>query len=91
MPAPGGPRKRRLRRRVPRESAVGLDRHAVLLVVDGTRADLCHSSPLNEGDVTCEDAAEAGGNVSRYRVIGKLLGARMLVPWLEGRHIDSVR
>ncbi|PKN55994.1 MAG: hypothetical protein CVU56_18425 [Deltaproteobacteria bacterium HGW-Deltaproteobacteria-14] len=70
--------------------AVGLDRHAALLVIDGDRADLCHSSVLNERDVTCEDAAEAGGFVSRYRVIGKLLGARMLVPWLEGRHIDSV-
>lgn len=70
--------------------AVGLDRHAALLVIDGDRADLCHSSVLGGRDVVCEDAVEARGFVSRYRVIGKLLGARMLIPWLEGRHLDSV-
>ncbi|TNF32468.1 MAG: hypothetical protein EP329_10070 [Deltaproteobacteria bacterium] len=70
--------------------AVGLDRHAALLVIDGDRVDLCHASFLNGRDVRCEDAATSGGFASRYRVIGKLLGPRMLVPWLEGAHITSV-
>jgi len=70
--------------------AVGLDRHAAFLVIDGDRADLCHSSVLDGRDVRCEDAVESRGFISRYRVIGKLLGRRMLVPWLEGAHIDSV-
>ena len=69
--------------------AVGLDHHAALLVLDGERADLCHASFYGGRAVACEDADAAHGFVSRYRVIGKLFEAQMLVPWLEGAHIAS--
>lgn len=70
---------------------VGLDYHVGLLVLDGGRADLCHSAVLPPAHVVCEPAVSSGGFVSDYRVVGPVLDDARVTDWLEGRAIPTAR
>jgi hypothetical protein len=63
---------------------VGLDNHVGFLVARAGRVEFCHASWAPPGAATCEPAREALAMVSRYHVVGKLLGPYLLRRWLAG-------
>jgi hypothetical protein len=69
---------------------VGLDFHTGFIVLDGDRADFCHSSFVKEQHaVLCEPAARSRAFASAYRVAGRLANDALLVDWLEERDIPT--
>ena len=66
---------------------VGMDFHVGFLVLDGSRADLCHSSWVGTGGVVCEPAAASGAFRSHYDVVGPVLDDARVEGWLTGRAI----
>jgi hypothetical protein len=68
---------------------VGMDYHVAFLVLDGPRADLCHSAVLPPAHVVCEPAAEAAAFSSSYYVVGPALDDTRLLDWLAGAEIPT--
>lgn len=62
---------------------VGLDYHVGTLWNDGQTVRMCHSSPLGDGGVVCEDARASPAMVSNLHVVGKLLDDAMIDRWLD--------
>ena len=94
----------RLRRRSPEAAAaelratledglyvVGMDYHVAFLVLDGERADLCHSAYVPPASVVCEPAATSPGFVSDLYVVGPALSDERMANWLDGTPIATVR
>jgi hypothetical protein len=69
---------------------VGLDFHVGFLVADGGRVEFCHSTFLDDMGALCEDPLRSDAFVSRYRVVGELLGDDVVQGWLEGRAWPTV-
>ena len=70
---------------------VGMDFHVGFLVLDGTRADLCHSAWVPPRHVVCEPAVTSPGFQSHYYVVGPALPDARLEDWLAGRAIPTAR
>lgn len=69
---------------------IGMDYHVAYLRLTASEAKLCHSAYLEPAHVVCEDAATAGGMVSRYHVAGPLFSDAQLVAWAHGEPIRTV-
>lgn len=66
---------------------VGLDNHVGFLVHDGQQVRFVHSTVVGKAEVVDEPALESGPLVfSRYRVVGRVLGDRAVVKWLDSGH-----
>ncbi len=68
---------------------VGMDYHVGFLVLDGARADLCHSAFVPPRHVVCEPAETSPGFQSAYYVVGPALPDARLEDWLAGRAIPT--
>lgn len=68
---------------------VGMDFHVGFLVLEGERADLCHSAFVPPAHVTCEPAATSPGFQSRYYVVGPVLDDARVIDWLEGNAVPT--
>jgi len=68
---------------------VGLDYHVGFIILEGERADFCHSSFLPPGVVLCEPAAESTGFVSSVHVLGAVINAELTRAWLRAERIPT--
>ena len=64
---------------------IGFDSHVGLLVVEGRRAEICHSSNRAPKTVRCEDARTARSMTSSRHVFGPLLTDDAVRAWLDRR------
>ena len=64
---------------------IGFDYHVGFLRLDGERAAFCHSSFIEPGSVTCEDAVAARAFASGTYVVADALNDRVLDDWILGR------
>ncbi len=69
---------------------VGLDVHVGFLIAEGGQVRFCHSTFLDEAGATCEDPLTSPAFVSRYRVVGELLGDDVVQGWVDGRSWTTV-
>lgn len=69
---------------------VGLDFHVGFLIAEGGQVQFCHSTFLDEAGAICEDPSRSDAFVSRYRVVGELLGDDVVRGWLDGKQWPTV-
>ncbi len=61
---------------------VGFDEHVGFLIVAGADVSFCHASYTGDAVVVCEPAKDSFAFQQDYRVVGRLLGDRMMEAWL---------
>jgi len=69
---------------------VGLDFHVGFLVAEEGVVRFCHSTFVDAEGALCEDPLASPGFVSRYRVVGELLGDDVVRGWIMGRRWPTV-